>query len=192
MSKFYDGNKILNLEIKPWNGSEYGCRMENDIFETAITGYDRETGMYLVEDAEGLIDYALDLKYGVGECDNPFVNPETIAVFVDGVEVTREGMETMKRIHIEFYGGESRYRNGAVNYMTVSPFETEAAIEALGDGADELYVETPVEAGDPECKGYNAMADRLAEILKDIGVDPHSVEWTYGSEADGSPKHIEE
>lgn len=131
MSKFYDGNKILNLEIKPWNGSEYGCRMENDIFETAITGYDRETGMYLVEDAEGLIDYALDLKYGVGECDNPFVNPETIAVFVDGVEVTREGVETMKRIHIEFYGGESRYRNGAVNYMTVSPFETKPQLKPL-------------------------------------------------------------
>ena len=90
MSKFFDGNNILNLEIKPWNGSEYGSRMENDIFETAITGYDREAGTYLVEDVEGLIDYALDLKYGVGDCYNPDVNPEELAVFVDGVEVTRD------------------------------------------------------------------------------------------------------
>ena len=98
----------------------------------------------------------------------------------------------MKKIHIEFYGGESRYGNGTVNYMTINPFDTEAAIEAFGDGMDELYLETSVDAGDPECKGYNAMADRLAEILKNMGVDLHSVEWTYGSEADGSPKHIEE
>lgn len=98
------------------------------------------------------------------------------------------------RIVMRFNGGEGAGPDDAVNYMMPEDMDadTREALEVLGDGADELYESVAVYAGDSECKGYDEMADRMAAKLRRMGVDLHCVEWWFGSEPDGSPKHIDE
>lgn len=98
------------------------------------------------------------------------------------------------RIKMTFEGGESRYGDSAVNYLMPEPMDsdTQDALEVLGDDADELYEEFEVTADSTECAGYDEMADRMAAKLKRMNVDLHCVQWWFGSEPDGSPKHIGE
>lgn len=102
--------------------------------------------------------------------------------------------ERLIMLKIRFEGGISRYDDGAVNYLMPEPFDaaTQEALVALGDDADELYEERNVDDDSTECAGYDDMADAMAAKLEDMGVDLRDVEWWFGGDEDGRPKHVGE
>ena len=105
------------------------------------------------------------------------------------------------KISIQFESGQSRYGSEAVNYMMPAlalDEETREALNALQNVANkvglDLYEECSIEdadEADAETFGYDDMADTMADKLRWLGVDLTTIEWWYGSEPDGSPKHVE-
>ena len=96
------------------------------------------------------------------------------------------------KIRFQFQGGQARYGTDCVNYISIHPSDINAVIEMFGDDADELYEEYVLDESSSECAGYDEMVDKLANKLCDMEFDLRNVEWFYGSEVDGAPKHIGE
>lgn len=98
------------------------------------------------------------------------------------------------KIRFTFEAGSTNDGHG-INFIQPEYLdeETMTALEDLGDPdeiIDMLHVETPADDGDPEDKGYNEMVDLLAGRLTALGVDLKDVDWWYGSNEDGTPKHV--
>lgn len=60
MMKFFDGEKILEIEIKDWDGNGYSPSYENDILAD-FGRYDEDNQVYMVDDVEDAVIYAYDI-----------------------------------------------------------------------------------------------------------------------------------
>lgn len=76
MTKFYDGKKILSIEMTDENGTSF----EADFFEIGGLKYNMELDAYKVDDVEYLADYANDYANGTNpdfeEAGNCTVNAQ--------------------------------------------------------------------------------------------------------------------
>ena len=67
MTRFTDGTKTIELEMRVWNGFDYDPAFENEFFDVGGLEYDANEDAYIVEDVEYLIEQAMDWKYGRGD-----------------------------------------------------------------------------------------------------------------------------
>lgn len=67
MTRFTDGTKTIELEMRVWNGFGYDPAFENEFFDVGGLDYDANEDAYIVEDVEYLIEQAMDWKYGRGD-----------------------------------------------------------------------------------------------------------------------------
>lgn len=67
MTRFTDGTKTIELEMRVWNGFDYDPAFEDEFFDVGGLEYDANEDAYIVEDVEYLIEQAMDWKYGRGD-----------------------------------------------------------------------------------------------------------------------------
>lgn len=85
MTKFYDGKKIVEIEMVDDNT---GCSWENDFFEVGQLPYNEDLDAYRVEDVDYLVDYATsyadgtngDIEYPVDDDGNIILPGTTVTV----------------------------------------------------------------------------------------------------------------
>lgn len=67
MTRFTDGTKTIELEMRVWNGFDYDPAFEDEFFDVGGLEYDANEDAYIVEDVEYLIEQAMDWKNGYGD-----------------------------------------------------------------------------------------------------------------------------
>lgn len=58
--KIYDGKKMVNIEIRRWEGSGWSPDWSMDYFEAGSLEYDPERDAFLVNDVDYCIEFASD------------------------------------------------------------------------------------------------------------------------------------
>ena len=77
-TKLVSGNRIVEITMQTWTGTEYTPDWSNDFFNVGVLKYDKDLEAYEVEDIDYCIDQAMDWKNKEGD----FYGEED----VDGVE----------------------------------------------------------------------------------------------------------
>lgn len=86
MAKFYDGKKIVEIEMVDDNT---GCSWENDFFEVGQLPYNEDLDAYRVEDVDYLIDYATSYADGTNS-DFEYPVDEDGNIILPDIDVTVE------------------------------------------------------------------------------------------------------
>lgn len=58
--RIFDGSKVVDIQIRRWEGSGYGPDCSFDYFDAGCLPYDAEADFYRVDDVDYCIDYAQD------------------------------------------------------------------------------------------------------------------------------------
>ena len=82
MTRLYDGNRLISIEVRTWTGSGYTPDWSNDLFEVGGLPYDDARDAYIVPDVAYCVDVAE--SWGAEAPDNMCLiqdyNPETGAL----------------------------------------------------------------------------------------------------------------
>lgn len=84
MSVFTDRKRTVSIELRNWDGSQYGPDFSADFYGLGTlenVGDYGETPIYKVKDIDYLIDYAQDMIDGTGDFDTP--SPDTTLSVTD-------------------------------------------------------------------------------------------------------------
>lgn len=81
--KMTDGRKTIEIQIKKWDGTQYGACFAADFFEVP---YNSELDAYVVDDVDYCINYAINNARLVTNDNGDDVIDENIEVFVNDLE----------------------------------------------------------------------------------------------------------
>lgn len=66
MMRMTDGKRLIDIELKEWNGEQWGLDWSNDFYDNP-EGYDRELDAVIVGDVDYCIEQANDWKNSQGD-----------------------------------------------------------------------------------------------------------------------------
>lgn len=90
MTRFTDGDNVVEISMCIWDGHQYGYDWEDDFYDVGNLDYDERFDAYIVEDVEYLVEQAKDWQDGIGDFIDDLEgevghNPDDRYVYVDGV-----------------------------------------------------------------------------------------------------------
>ncbi len=75
-----DGNKIIDIEMKVWQGTGYAPDWSMDFFGTSDLPYDEKKDAYIVKDVQYCIEQAYDWRDSQGDYNGDEPNPDNTVV----------------------------------------------------------------------------------------------------------------
>ena len=107
MSKFFDGNKLMEITLSTWEGNGYSPRWEDDFFNVGgLPRIELDEYIYIVKDVDYLVEQANDMIDGKGDW-NEYEPNDNIAL----VDLEEEVTEELLREYAEFLKGKKEAKN---------------------------------------------------------------------------------